>query len=155
MEYIQLMRPSHSLVILLVEDDENDILLTHLAVQEGCEGHALYSVHDGDEAIRYLRGEGQFADRGRFPVPNVIPTDLKMPRMSGFDLLCWLRSHAESSVIPIIVLTSSDLQSDVLEAYRLGANCYITKPATVDGLIAVLHATSEFWSRCEWPAANA
>jgi CheY-like chemotaxis protein len=140
-----------ALVILLVEDDENDLFFVQRATSEGAVGHKVYAVHDGSDAIRYLRGEGDYADRQKFPIPNVILTDIKMPGMGGFDFLRWLRSHPESSVIPVIVYSNSNLEKDVTEAYRLGANAYIKKPSSLNELIETLDLVFRFWSRCESP----
>jgi CheY-like chemotaxis protein len=137
------------LIILLIEDEDGDVLLLQRATQKT--GHNLYPVHDGEEAICYLRGQGQYADRTRFPLPNVVLTDLKMPRMDGFGFLRWLRENPECSIIPIIVLSNSGIESDVREAYRLGANAYFRKPYEASQLIGMLRAAYDFWSRCECP----
>ena len=139
--------------ILLVEDEDNDIILVQRATERGGAGHTVYAVRDGEEAVHYLRGEGQYADRQKFPLPNVILSDLKMQSMDGFEFLRWLRGHPECSVIPTIVFSSSRQERDVREAYRLGANSYITKPSTAEELMQVLKATYEYWSRCECPPA--
>ena len=142
---------SGRLRILLVEDEDNDIFLVQRATERGGAGHRVYPVRDGEEAIHYLRGQGMYADRQKFPLPNVILSDLKMQRMDGFEFLQWLRSHPECSVIPTIVFSSSRQESDVRQAYRFGANSYITKPSTAEELMQVLHAIYEYWSRCECP----
>jgi CheY-like chemotaxis protein len=139
------------LVILLVEDDDNDVFLVRKATHSGKAGHRVYAVHDGEQAIAYLRGTSEFSDREKFPLPNVILTDLKMPRLGGFELLHWLRANGEYGVIPTIVYSSSQLESDIREAYRLGANSYMSKPATLSGLIEMLRVIYEYWSRCECP----
>ena len=140
--------------ILLIEDDESDIFFLHEATQRGGAGHTIRTVNDGADAVRYLRGEGPFADRHKFPLPNVIMTDLKMPGMDGFGFLRWIRSNPECSVIPTIVYSSSQLESDVREAYRLGANAYLTKPNNLDEMIETLRTIYTFWSRCECPPAG-
>jgi|SRR5947209_4750250 len=139
------------LVILMLEDDENDILFVQRATERCGAGHTVNAVHNGVQGIEYLRGEGPYADRQKFPLPNVILTDLKMPEMDGFAFLRWLRSHPECGVIPSIVFSSSPLDVDVREAYRLGANSYITKPRDLNELVDTLRATYEYWSRCECP----
>lgn len=140
-----------SLVILLVEDDENDIVLVRKATEAGGAGHTVYGVHGGEEAIAYLKGSGDFANRQKFPLPNVILTDLKMPGMGGFELLRWLRGNPRYAIIPTIVYSSSRLERDVQEAYRAGANSYIGKPGGLGELVEILHAIYEYWSRCECP----
>src|SRR5882724_6304936 len=126
--------------ILLIEDDDNDIYFVKRATEQGPAGHTVHAVHDGEEAICYLRGEGPFADRKKFPLPNIILTDLKMPRMNGFEFLSWVRKHPECRIIPVLMYSSSHLDADIREAYRLGANSYITKPRGLDELVDLLHA---------------
>ena len=145
------MKRGH-LVILLVEDDENDVFLLHKATQVGGEGHTVRAVHDGIEAIDYLKGSGGFQDRNRFPLPNVILSDLKMPRMNGFELLEWVRANSHYSVIPAIIYSSSRLEKDVRRAYQLGANSYITKPGNLVEMIDILRIIYDYWSRCECPS---
>jgi len=139
------------LVILLVEDDDNDVFLVRKAAQAENAGHLVYAVRDGEQAIAYLKGNYEFSDREKFPVPNVILTDLKMPKLGGLELLHWLRTNTDYGVIPTIVYSSSHFEKDVREAYRLGANSYMCKPATLSGLIEMLHVIYEYWSRCECP----
>lgn len=139
------------LVILLVEDDDNDIYFVRKATEASEGGHTVSGVHDGDEAIRYLTGQGQFSDREKFPLPNVVLTDLKMPNMDGFELLRWLRSNPRYGIIPTIVYSSSHLEKDVREAYCLGANSFITKPLRLSEMVELLHVMYAYWSRCECP----
>ena len=138
-------------MILLVEDEDNDIFFVKRATERAKAGHTLHAVKDGEEAIHYLRGEGMYADRQKFPVPNVILTDLKMPGMGGMELLKWLRTHPECGVIPTIVFSSSSVESDVRGAYKEGANSYITKPSTIEELSEVLRRLYDYWSVCECP----
>jgi CheY-like chemotaxis protein len=131
------MKRGH-LVMLLVEDDENDIYFVRRATEHGGSGHTVYGVRDGEDAIRYLRGKGQYANRHKYPLPNVILTDLKMPGMDGFDFLRWLRRNVGYSIIPTIVYSSSRLERDVRQAYKLGANCYLVKPNNLDEMVEPL-----------------
>lgn len=142
------MKRGH-LVLLLVEDDENDIVLVRKAIESAGAGHSVHAVHDGEQAIQYLQGLGEFADRRKYPVPNVVLTDLKMHKMGGFELLKWLRTNPLFSVIPTIVYSSSAMDEDVREAYQLGANSYICKPTSLSGLVDTLRILYEYWERCE------
>jgi len=139
------------LTILMVEDDSADVVLLRRALEKGTGSHTLNVVNDGEEAVAYLCGRGQYADRSAFPFPNIILTDLKMPRMGGFDLLRWLHQHPECSVIPTIVFTGSAVASDVETAYSLGANSYMVKPSSLNDLMELVQSTSNYWSRCERP----
>src|SRR5262245_26034988 len=116
-------------------------------------GKSCIVVEDGEEAIKYLRGEGMYADRETYPFPTVILSDLKMPRMSGFELLRWVREHPECSVIPTLLFTSSAVPSDIKEAYQLGANAYMVKPRDHKEFEEFLRLTCQYWKRCERPAA--
>src|ERR1051326_8365276 len=133
----QKMKRGH-LVILLIEDEENDIFFVKRATEEGAAGHKVYGVRDAEEATNYLRGKDQYGDRTKYPLPNVILTDLKMPRMNGFEFLRWVRQHPDCSIIPTIVYSSSRLEEDVQKAYRLGANCYLAKPNSLEEMIETL-----------------
>jgi len=143
------------LVILLVEDGVNDIYFVRPATQAGGAGHRVCGVNNGEEAIAYLKGEGRFADREKYPLPNVVLTDLKMPGMGGFEILHWLRSNPRYAVIPTLVYSNSHLESDVQEAYRLGANSYIAKPTSIKDMVDILHLLYQYWSRCETPRVPA
>ena len=143
---------SGRLDILLIDDEEHDRFFAQQATKKAGVAHNIHTVHSAEEAINYLRGVGSFADRQKFPLPNVILTDLKMPNMDGFGFLRWLRNHPKCSVIPTIVYSSSPLEKDVREAYRLGANAYIVKPSTISEMVETLRLMYEFWSRCECPS---
>lgn len=137
--------------ILLLEDNPDDVFFVQRALEETAAGHRLRAVENGEEGIAYLRGEGRYADRIAFPVPNIILTDLKMPRMSGFEFLTWLRKHPECSVIPTVVISSSAIESDVRKAYQMGANAFIRKPTALPELVNLIRVTYEYWSLCERP----
>jgi len=138
-------------VVLLVEDDENTVFFVKQASSKVKAGHVIQAVNDGEQATKYLLGEGQYADRNKFPLPNIILLDLKMPRMSGLEFLEWVRHNPQCSIIPTIVLSGSQLESDVREAYRLGATSYMVKPVGLDKLIRLLECIFEYWSCCECP----
>jgi CheY-like chemotaxis protein len=125
-------------IILLVEDDEDDQFFMKIALQKAGISDPLRIVKDGQEAIAYLGGEGEFTDRERFPLPRIIFLDLKMPYVNGFGVLEWLRSRGDQFAgTPVIVLTSSPEERDQTRAYQLGARCYLLKPPTRDTLLEV------------------
>jgi CheY-like chemotaxis protein len=134
--------------LLLVEDEPNDVFLIERAFRR-CEcRHALYTVGDGEEAIAYLEGAREFADREKYPLPSLMFLDLKLPRRSGLEVLAWLRARADSlKRLPVIVLTSSKQTSDINRAYDLGANSYLVKPVAFDGLLDLVKAFNSYWTR--------
>jgi CheY-like chemotaxis protein len=115
---------------LLVEDEPNDVALVQMEFAKAPFPIRLYPVGDGSEAIDYIEGRGKFANRKEYPMPDVVLLDLKMPRVSGFDFLKWLRTESPNSchLIPVVVMSSSSLEEDVDRAYGLGANSYLVKP---------------------------
>jgi CheY-like chemotaxis protein len=127
-------------------DDSNYTTLMKMAFKKNNILNPVQWVGDGLEAITYLNGEGAFADRGRYPFPEVLILDLKMPRMSGFELLSWIREHPEFRVIPTIIMTSSQLDIDVERAYNLGANTYMIKPSSFEELAKMVKLAHDYWA---------
>ena len=143
------------LVILVAEDDPNDLeLLRHVVSDNGVEVN-FQPAHDGEQVMNYLRGEGQFGDRARHPIPDIIVLDLKMPRVNGFEVLQWLRQQSGLARIPVVVLSGSGLETDIEEAYRLGANTYFTKPGQLAELREIIGALIEYWRRSQRPIITA
>jgi CheY-like chemotaxis protein len=128
--------------ILLVDDDPADIELTTSALKEGKLLNHLTSVNDGVEALAYLRREGKYATAVR---PDVILLDLNMPRKDGREVLAELKNDARLCDIPVVVLTTSDLDTDVVQSYKLQCNCYVTKPVDFRELHKVVQSISDFW----------
>ena len=124
--------------ILHVEDDPNDTLLFQHACRKAGVVFDLQAVSDGDQAIAYLRGGDGFSDRVKHPMPQLILLDLKMPRVSGFDVLAWLRSENSLKGVPVVVLTSSNHDADVKRAYDLGAKSYLVKPVGFEALVELV-----------------
>jgi CheY-like chemotaxis protein len=140
--------------ILAAEDTPADIELLQLALARcGGEVNSLKIVEDGQEVVDYLQGEPPF-DQPHRVVPNIILMDLKMPRMTGFEVLTWLRHHPHCSVIPVVIMSSSSLPQDVLQAYRLGANAYFEKPTDFAQLQEILHSIIAFWSHAKRPPVS-
>ena len=140
-----------SLTILIIEDNENDIFILKSALRRAGINDPIQVVRDGEEAIHYLQGTNGFEDRSTHPFPKVIFTDIKMPRMSGFEVLHWLRSHPDCAVIPVIMLTASKMNEDVKKAYQMGANAYLVKPTSIDDLTEMVKTAYDFWRWCEKP----
>lgn len=138
------MTPVHT--ILLVEDDPNDILLTQRAFRKAnLSNAALQIVSDGDAAIAYFSGTGEYVDRDRYPLPVLVLLDLKLPRRSGHEILAWLRQQPELRRIPVIILTSSKQNGDINQAYDLGANSYLVKPVGLPPLVEVVQSLNLYW----------
>ncbi|MFN7140838.1 MAG: response regulator [Limisphaerales bacterium] len=137
--------------VLLAEDSEDDVLMFKRALGRCGIVYTLYVASDGREAIDYLRGEGKFADRGVYPFPTLLILDIKMPRLSGMDVLQWLHDHEECSVIPTIVLSSSALSADIKKAYRLAANAYFTKPNSPEELCDMVKLILSYWKLAHVP----
>jgi CheY-like chemotaxis protein len=131
--------------LLLVEDDPNDILLIQRAFAKASLVNPIKIVRDGEEALHYFRGTGEFSDRTRYPLPSLILLDLKLPRKSGLEVLQWLREQPGFVHIPVIVLTSSKESSDINRAYSLGANSYLVKPVGFEGLLDMVKTLGMYW----------
>jgi CheY-like chemotaxis protein len=130
---------------MLVEDNEDDVFLMKRALQGARVVNPLYVVEDGQEAVDYLSGAGKFADRDHYPLPAVVFLDLKLPLMSGHDVLAWIRQQREFETLIVIVLTSSNEASDLSRCYALGANSYLVKPPTPEQLDDLAKAFKWYW----------
>ena len=136
---------ARSSTILLVEDDPNDVLLVKMAFQKSQAGLRVMVVTNGHEAVRYLKGEGQYADRSAHPFPEFVLLDLKMPQMNGFEVLRWIRAQPIIKRLPVIVFTSSLHDGDAALAYEEGANSFVSKPTDFEKLVQTLKSLGEFW----------
>jgi DNA-binding response OmpR family regulator len=105
----------------------------------------LHIVTDGEQALEYLSGRGAFANRHEHPMPALVLLDLKLPKLSGLDVLKWIREQRSSHTLPVIVFSSSNNPQDVCRAYELRANAYLVKPANVQGLIELVASLKDFW----------
>ena len=140
------MRKSNT-TILLIEDDRNEVLLVQREFKETGGSYRLETVSDGIEAVRYLQGTDGYEDRAKFPLPELILLDLKMPRFSGVDFVHWLRTQSPGQVylIPVVVLSASNLPADIVRAYALGVNAYMVKPANWQEFRHRLRALLAYW----------
>jgi CheY-like chemotaxis protein len=128
--------------VLLVEDDPGDVLMTREAFEEFKVRNNLNVVSDGEEAMAYLRREGEYADVGR---PDLVLLDLNLPRMDGRQVLAAIKGDEELASIPVVVLTTSEAEEDVLRSYRLHANAYVTKPVDFDRFIDIVRRIDDFF----------
>ncbi len=130
---------------MLVEDNENDVLLTRRAFARAKSPQPLQVVSDGDEAIAGLKGEGRYANRAEYPLPELVLLDLKMPGKSGFEVLTWIRQQRTFRSLRVVVLTSSDQIRDVNTAYQLGANSFLVQPVDFENFVQVSQAVKAYW----------
>ena len=141
-------QPSHAqkkATILLVEDDPGDQELTRRALKHDSLNVDLRIVHDGEQALDYLFRRGEFEDPATSPTPELILLDLNMPRKNGREVLTELKDHEHISRIPIVVLTTSEQEADILRSYDLGCNSYIQKPVEIDQFIASVRKLGTYW----------
>jgi CheY-like chemotaxis protein len=132
-------------VILIAEDNEDDIALLRRAFTRSGILTPLHYVYDGEETIHYLKGEGKFANRTEFPLPDLLLLDLKMPRVNGFEVIQWVRDQPHLGALRIVVLTTSSDIRDVERAYLLGAHSYLAKPAILDDFKHMIDAIYRYW----------
>ncbi len=128
--------------ILLVEDNPGDVRLTQEVLKDGRIANTLRVVNDGVAALEYLRCEGEFADMSR---PDLVLLDLNLPKMDGRDVLAAIKGDSDLRSIPVVVLTTSAAEVDILKAYDLHANCYITKPVDLNDFVEVVRSIEDFW----------
>ena len=139
--------PNSSLpvTILMADDDEDDRLLALDALKEGRVLNNLHCVEDGVELLEYLRREGKFTDPATSPRPSLILLDLNMPRMDGREALQHIKADPNLRSIPVVILTTSKEEEDMIRGYDLGAASYITKPVNFEGLVDLMRAIGRYW----------
>lgn len=133
---------SLSFQVLLIEDDPGDVELTQAALAKSKLKINLNVVNDGEEALAYLRREEQYTDTVR---PNLIVLDLNLPGLSGLEVLSSIKSDQRLKLIPVVILTTSDAETDIVESYQLGANCYVTKPLGLKEFAKIVSSIEDFW----------
>jgi CheY-like chemotaxis protein len=139
-------QPRKAVTILMADDDEEDCELTRDALQDARLANEMRFVYDGQELIDYLRREGAYADPAAdAPRPGMILLDLNMPKKDGREALAEIKSDESLRRIPIVVLTTSKDEEDVLRTYDLGVNSFITKPVTFAGLVEVMRTWTRYW----------
>jgi len=124
-------------VVLLVDDSINDALLMRTVFERAGFVQPLRFARDGDEAIAYLRGDGLYHDRKKFPLPTAVLLDLNMPRKDGFEVIDWIRQQPTLRRLRVYILSASSRPQDIERAYDLGANSYLVKPGNLDGLMTL------------------
>ncbi|GAB4327926.1 MAG: response regulator [Bacteroidales bacterium] len=132
-------------VILLVDDNKMDVALALDAFREARLENKIQVVYDGEEALNYLFGKGKYSDRETYPLPDIVLLDLKMPRISGHEVLKKLKSTERLKRIPVIILSSSKDEGDRAMGYDLGANSYLVKPISFEGFLEVVRSIINYW----------
>ena len=136
---------SKPITILMADDDEDDRLLTAEAFVESHLANDLRFVNDGEELMQYLLRQGAYADPKTSPRPGIILLDLNMPRKDGREALAEIKANPDLCRIPVIILTTSRAEEDIISSYDLGANSFIAKPVTFNGLVKVLQTVGNYW----------
>jgi CheY-like chemotaxis protein len=131
--------------ILLADDNPDDALLMKLAFRKAGIINPIQVVKDGTEAVDYVKGEGIYANRKRYPFPDLLLLDLKMPRMSGFEVLSWIRQQPGLKRLVVIVLTHSSESPDIDRAHDLGANSYLVKPSNFNNFVEMVKSLRSYW----------
>lgn len=147
------MKTYHA-TIMVVDDDQNDLFLIERAFRKIGVTDPIRTVGGGREAIAYMMGEGKYADRKEYAYPTFITTDLRMPDIDGFSVLQHLKKNPEWSIIPTVVLTSSNDLDDIKKAYMLGASSYHVKPNSAEALQKQLKVLHDYWLTCEVPQVD-
>jgi two-component system, response regulator len=131
--------------ILLVEDNPDDVELTLLAFKESKMLNTVNIAHDGVEALDFLFCMGKYADRKPADLPELVLLDLKLPKISGLEVLERMRADPRTKLIPVVILTSSSEEEDVIKSYRLGANSYVRKPVDFHQFVDAVHQLGMYW----------
>lgn len=142
------------MTILLVEDSADDVFFMKRALKISGATASIQVAEDGQIALDYMLGEGPFANRMEFPLPNIVLLDLRMPRVPGFAVLQWLRQKEDFSCLPVIILSSSREESDMKKAYALGANSFLVKTGDSTHLAGMVKTLCDYWLKYnETPAS--
>ncbi|MFC2024556.1 response regulator [Chloroflexota bacterium] len=128
--------------VLLVEDNPGDVRLTMEALHEAKVSNVMNVVRDGIEAMAFLRQEGEYCNASR---PDLVILDLNLPKKDGREVLADMKEDEDLRIIPVVILTTSRAEEDILQTYGLHANCYITKPADLDQFVKVVKSINDFW----------
>ena len=131
--------------ILMADDDPDDRMLAREALEECRIANVLKTVEDGEELMDYLKRQGKYADHALSPRPGLILLDLNMPRKSGREALREIKTDPDLCSIPVVVLTTSQAEEDIVKSYEEGANSFISKPVTFDGLVEVMRGLKHYW----------
>ena len=132
-------------IVLLVEDNADDAFIMQRAWKKADVLNPLRIVTDGQMAVDYLSGDGEFKDREKHPIPGMILMDIKLPYLSGLEVVKWMRGYEPCRTIPVVFLTSSNADMDIHQAYSLGGSAYLIKPPTPEKLLQMIQDLKGFW----------
>lgn len=133
------------ITLLMAEDDEDDRMFAEEALEESRLANDLYTVENGEELVQYMRGEGEYADRDTYPLPDLILLDLNMPKMDGREALHEIKHDPGIRQTPVVVLTTSQAEEDIYKTYDMGVSSYISKPVTFENLVKVMQVLGQYW----------
>ncbi len=139
------MENKRPIVILIADDDAEDRMLIHEALEESRLKNQIRFVENGEELMDYLRNNNKYGDKEKFPTPGLILLDLNMPKKDGREALKEIKSDEALRLIPVVVLTTSKAEEDVLRTYDLGVSSFITKPVTFSSLVDVMKTVTKYW----------
>lgn len=139
------MTKKRPVVILIADDDPEDRMLAKDALEENRLANDLHFVEDGEELLDYLKNQGKYSDNVNYPRPGLILLDLNMPKMDGREALKEIKRDENLRLIPVVILTTSKAEEDILRSYNLGVNSFITKPVTFDALVEIMKTLSKYW----------
>ncbi|HSX50312.1 MAG TPA: response regulator [Cellvibrio sp.] len=137
--------PKKTLIILMADDDADDRLLAMEAMHESRVLNELHFVEDGVQLLNYLHGKDLYSDRALYPMPGLILLDLNMPKKDGREALAEIKADPRLRRIPVVILTTSKAEADMVKGYDLGAASYITKPVTFDALVELMRTLGKYW----------
>jgi len=138
-------KEKRSMNILLVEDNEADVKITLRAFKKAELKNNMFIVNNGEEALKYIRNEGEYEDKDEHPVPDIILLDINMPKADGFQVLDTLKNDPKYCSIPVIILTSSKREEDIIKSYKKGAASYIHKPVNYGDFVKVVEGFNFYW----------
>jgi CheY-like chemotaxis protein len=138
------MNTTEPINILIADDDDDDLFLSIEALKQSRLKNNVYCVHDGEELMDFLNHNGKYSKENS-PIPDLILLDLNMPKKNGKEALKEIRNNEDLKHIPVVVLTTSQAEQDIINTYKLGANSYITKPVNFDGLVDIMKTLKTYW----------
>lgn len=139
-------KQSHtSIVILVADDDAEDRMLVNDALEESRLANMVHFVEDGEELMDYLRNRGKYVDKAKYPSPGLILLDLNMPRKDGREAVKEIKADPKLRIIPIVVLTTSKAEEDIIKTYDLGVSSFITKPVTFSSMVEIMKTLGKYW----------